>query len=185
MKNIDKQQIIIIVVAVISIGGFGVLRYLPLASKTREIKAARTEFLNGDEQVKKQARQLPVLNAKIDKLKEKIGDYDKKIPHGRRFASLYDEIAAVMNKHNLTEQLIQPGVEISGPEISTIPIVLNCSGSLNDIFEFFRSIELFDRLIRIENLEMKSESDQDIVSVKADALVYYRKYLASNQDIRI
>jgi len=185
MRNIDKQQIIIIVVAVISLGGFGVLRYLPLASKTRSIKTAREQFQTGDEQVKIQARQLPVLNARIEQVKQQVGDYDNKIPFGRRFASLYDEIAAVMKKHNLSEQLIQPGSETVGQEISSIPISIKCSGRLKDVFEFFRSIESFERVIRIEKLEMKSELDQDIVAVKAGAIVYYRQKSSAGQENKI
>ncbi|MBW8016372.1 MAG: type 4a pilus biogenesis protein PilO [Planctomycetes bacterium] len=185
MRNIDKQQIIIIVVAVISLGGFGVLRYRPLAAKTRSIKAARAQFLTGDEKVKTQARQLPILNAKMEQKKKQIGDYDRKIPFGRRFASLYDEITAVMKKHNLSEQLIQPGRETVGEEISSIPITINCSGGLKDIFEFFRSIESFDRLIRIEDIEMVSELDQDIVAVKAGAIVYYRRQSSTGQENKI
>lgn len=181
MRNIDKQQIIIIVIAVISLGGFGVLRYLPLAGKTRSIKAARAQFKTGNEQVKIQARQLPILNAMIDNIEKQIGDYDRKIPYGRRFATLYDEIAAVMNKHNLSEQLIQPGSETIGSELSSIPITINCSGQLKDIFEFFRSLESFDRVVRIENLQMESKLDQDIVAVTASALVYYRQEPSSGQ----
>jgi Tfp pilus assembly protein PilO len=175
MRNIDNQQIIIIVVAIISIGGFGVLRYLPLASKTKSIKAARAEFHSGDDDVKTQARQLPILIARMERTKKQIGNYDRKIPFGRRFATLYDEIADVMKKHNLSEQLIQPGSEVVGTEIASIPISINCSGRLEEVFEFFRSIESFERVIRIENLEMKSELDQDIVDVKAAAVVYYRQ----------
>ncbi len=174
MRNIDKQQIIIIIVAVVSIGGFGVLRYLPLAGKTRAIKTARELFQVGDQEVKKQARQIPVLNAKMEQVKLKIGDYDRKIPFGREFASLYDEIADIMKRYNLSDQLIRPGGEIVGKEISSIPISIECSGNLKDIFGFFRSIESFDRLIRIESLEMTSELEQDVIAVKAGAVVFYR-----------
>ncbi len=185
MKNIDKQQIIIIVVAVISLGGFGLFRYLPLAGKTRSIKAAREDFLVGDHEVKKQARQIPLLIAKMERIKTKIGDYDRKIPFGRKFASLYDEITDVMKKHNLSDQVIQPGREITGSEMSSIPISIECSGDLKDVFGFFRSIESFDRLIRIESLEMKSELERDVIAIKAGAVVFYRSDYRLNRGNKI
>jgi Tfp pilus assembly protein PilO len=174
MRNIDKQQIVIIIIAVVSLGGFGVLRYLPLAGKTRAIKAARAQFQEGDLEVKNQARQIPVLNAKMEQIKSRIGDYDRKVPSGREFASLYDDIADIMKKHNLSDQLIQPGSEKVGKNISSIPISIECSGNLKDVFGFFRSIESFDRHIRIESLEMTSEIERDVIDVKAGAIVYYR-----------
>jgi Tfp pilus assembly protein PilO len=185
MRNIDKQQIIIIIVAVITIGGFGVLRYLPLAGKTRAIKAARVQFQNGDQEVKNQARQIPILNAKMEQIKSKIGDYDRKVPSGREFALLYDEITDVMKKHNLSDQLIQPGSESVGNEMSSIPITIECSGNLKDIFGFFRSIESLNRLIRIESLDMKSKIDQDVIEVKAGAVVFYRNEYGSDRGNKI
>lgn len=185
IRDIDKHQIIIIVVAVISLGGFAVLRYTPLAAKTESIKAARAQYQAGDEQVRTQARKLPIINAKIEKLKLQIGDYESKIPSGRRFAALYDEIAAVMSKHNLSSQSIQPGRETVGKEISSVPISISCSGLLSDVFEFFRSIESFDRLIRIENLQMQSKLNQSIVGVKAVAIVYYRQQPNGRQGNKI
>jgi Tfp pilus assembly protein PilO len=185
IRNIDKHQIIIIVVAVISLGGFAVLRYIPLADKTESIKAARVQYQAGDEQVRTQARKLPIINAKIEKVKLQIGDYKSKIPSGRRLDMLYYEISAVMSKHNLSEQSIRPGRETAGKEISSIPISISCSGQLSDVFEFFRSIESFDRLIRIENLQMQSKLNQSIVGVKAVAIVYYRQQPNGRQGNKI
>ena len=40
-------------------------------------------------------------------------------------------------------------------------------------------------VIRIENLEMVSEPDQDIVAVKAGAIVYYRQKSSAGQENKI
>ena len=90
-----------------------------------------------------------------------------------------------MNKHDLSGQLIRPGREIVGKEISSIPITINCSGQLSNIFEFFRSIESFSRVIRIDNLKMQSKIDESIVNVNAVAIVYYRRQANSGQRKKI
>ena len=118
----------------------------------------------------------------MDMTVEKVGKFSENIPSSRKFALLYDEITEIMKKHNLTEQLIQPGKETEGRNITSIPISIQCSGKLEDIFEFFKSIESFDRLIRIEKLEMVNKTDGDTIKMKADAKVYYRPNAGGNED---
>lgn len=180
MQKIEKQQLIIIIVAVISLGAFGLLRYFPLANKTRTLKAARIKYQTGDERIKRQARDLPVLNAKMERYRAVVGNYENKIPTARNFASLYDEIGNIMKKHDLTDQLIQPANETVGNFIACIPISIECTGKLKNIFEFFKSLEKLERLIRIEKLELISKLEEDTVTVKASAKVYYRP--AEGQD---
>ena len=103
------------------------------------------------------------------------GDFDRKIPKNRNFADLWDQIAKVMNRHNLQEQLVQPGTEIKGDELNCIPISIQCTGSHSQIFEFFKSLQKFDRLIRVESVTLTNDSDfTGRVKMDADANVYYQ-----------
>jgi len=182
MKILKNQQLLIIIGAVVMIGGFGLLRYFPLARKHRLIKAERVDYHQGNELIKQQARQLPILNAKMDMTLKKVGKFSDNVPSSRKFALLCDEIAEVMKRHNLTEQLIEPSSEVVGEKITCIPISIQCVGELDEIFAFFKSIESFDRLIRVENLEMKKKTNEDLITMRASAKVYYRPDADGNED---
>lgn len=172
--KVHKEQLIIIVVATILLGGFAVLRYIPLSGRTKAIKAARADYDIAQQKIREQARQLPLFNAEMERCVKLVGNYDERIPVDRRFAMLCNEIADVMNKCNLSDQLIQPGKETAGKDINSIELYVECAGRLSKIFEFFKSIEQFERVIRVESIQMLSKQDSDVINVKADAIVYYR-----------
>jgi Tfp pilus assembly protein PilO len=101
----------------------------------------------------------------------------------RDFAGLWQQIAEVMNKHNLKDQIVQPGTEIHGQTLNCIPISMKCSGSLDQIFGFFQSLNDFERLIRVEQIKILNDSDfagQLELDVKAS--VYYRNQTQAKGD---
>ena len=175
MKLIEKQQIIILALALAIFAGFGLFRYYPLAKKRNAAQKTNMEHLVKIAETKAYSQQLPVLREKIDNLRNVAGDFDNKIPKNRNFANLWDQIAKVMNRHNLQEQLVQPGTEIKGKELNCIPISIQCSGYHTQIFEFFKSLQKFDRFIRVESVTLTNDSDfTGLIKMNADANVYYQ-----------
>ena len=175
MRFIEKQQLIIVALAVAIVAGFIIFRYLPLAKETQAIHNTQTDHLEENLKVKSQAQQLPIMVTKTDKLTAKVGDFDRKIPCVREFGSLCDRIAAVMVKCGLKDQVIQPQKEVMGKEICRIPINMQCSGNLREVFSFFKSLEDFERVIRIEDLSIVGDGKgRDQIKVTANANVYYR-----------
>lgn len=177
MRLFEKQQLIIIGLAVVIVFGFVFFRYIPLARRTQEINQSKLRHSQETLEVRDQSQRLPIIISKMEQLKGKIGDFDRKIPVVHEFGSLWDQIAAVMSKCGLKEQLIQPQKEVKGSEICLIPINMQCSGNFEEIFAFFQSLEDFERVIRIESLSMSGsdfENGGGDVKLTANANVYYR-----------
>ena len=60
-------------------------------------------------------------------------------------------------------------------QLCSIPLTLECKGSLEQIFAFFQSLENMDRLIRIEEVTLENDTDFNaVVKLKAKANVYYQ-----------
>jgi Tfp pilus assembly protein PilO len=175
MRFLEKQQLIIVALAVAVVAGFVFFRYIPLAKETQAIRNTQRHHLEENLKVKAQAQQLPIMVSKTDRLLEKVGDFDRKIPSVREFGSLCDRIAAVMVKCGLKDHVIQPQKEVAGKEICRIPINMQCSGNLREVFSFFKSLEDFERVIRIEDLSLVGDSEgRGQIKVTANANVYYR-----------
>lgn len=177
--KVQKEQLIILIIASVLLGGFALLRFIPLAGHARSVRTAKAESELQRKRLEEYRKALPIIKRKIEKYQVKIGNFDAKIPVNRKFASLCNKINDMMNEYKLQNQLIQPGMEIIGEKVNSVKLDINCSGKLSQIFGFFKAIEDLERVIRIENLDMKSETDSDIISVKANAIVYYR----SNENI--
>lgn len=181
MKLSEKQQLIIAVSAVVLIAGFVLFCYYPMVKKSRDIKQARAEQLDANLRADNQRRQLPTLHEQLEKLRRQVSGYDVKIPQDRRFAGLWQQIADIMNTHELKDQLVQPGREKQGTELNCIPISIHCSGSLKQIFEFFVSLEKLERLIYIEHVQLLNDVDfTGWVKMQAQANIYYRPAVKEN-----
>jgi Tfp pilus assembly protein PilO len=175
MKKPDKQQWIILLVAAVVSVGFGVFRYVPIVRQ----KVAIREQLEQQNQIIDEICSLSVLIPELKnqkrQLEKQLLPFDQKVPQGRNLAPLWQQVAEVMNECGLTDQLVQPGVEIKSPELCSIPLTIECKGSMQQIFAFFRSLEEINRLIRIEQVTLDRGTDLESgVKLKAQANVYYQ-----------
>jgi Tfp pilus assembly protein PilO len=155
----ERQQIVICVVAGVLIGGFILFRYLPLRKRIRTAGEARVaqDIVAG--KALTQSGQLPLLREQLSKLQMAVGNYETKIPDHRNLGPFHHGIAELMNRHGLTDQLVRAGREVQGDGLNCIPVNMQCKGRLNQIFEFFKSLQTLDRLVRIEQVRLENSND--------------------------
>ena len=181
MKIAEKQQLIILALTIMIIAGFGAMWYFPLIRKSFDIEKAKALHSAETAKAQGQAMNLHSLRKQQQDLREKTKNYDIKIPKNRDFAALWKQMADLMNRLNLKDQIIQPGAEISGDELNCIPINIMCTGRMSQLFELFNAMNKFDRMIIIEHVQLLNDKDfsgQIKLDVKAN--VYYRPNKTAN-----
>jgi Tfp pilus assembly protein PilO len=171
----ERQQLMIFVVAGVTIGGFVLFRYLPLRRRmkaARQTKAAQTlTIAKGTAD----SKQIPLLKEQLLELHRELENYEANIPERSDIGMFLHRIADLMNEHNLSEQVIEPRKEVKGEKLNCIPVNMQCKGKLAHIFEFYRRLQGLDRLVRIEQVKLTNDSDYDgQVSMEAMAVIYYR-----------
>ena len=175
MRFPEKQQLIIFALLTAVVVGFAVLRFYPLRCAAKGIKQAESEELTRITVLSTQRQQLPELHRQVEQLRIEAERCDAKITQGRNFALIWEQIAEVMNAHDLKDQLIQPESEITDGQLSCIPISIKCSGTLSQVFEFFKSLQQFERLIRLEQVKLVNDADfSGRIKVESKVNVYYR-----------
>lgn len=173
--KLDKQQIIIIGVGIVLIGGFTMLRYVPIVRHKLEIMKMIDAQESAREQIRANSMLVPDLKYQKKSLAEELAPFSTKIPEGRNFAQLWQQIADAMNESRLSDQLIRPGQELKSEQICSIPMTIECSGSLDQIYSFFNSLEQFDRLVRIEEMTLENDNEYSgALKLFAKANVYYQ-----------
>lgn len=171
----ERQQIIICVVAVGVIGGFIFLRYLPFQRKIKAVELERAEIQHMVERARIESEKIPALNEEVVELQGLVAECELKIPANGDLGSFLQKVADLMNQHELTRQQIQPSAEIEVDELRCIPVSMKCKGRLEQLFEFYKSLQGLDRLVRIEHVQLENEGDfSGEVSMKTEAVVYYR-----------
>lgn len=181
MKLPERQQLIIVAIAMAIICGFGAGRLYPLSRESLELKKIRASQEVESAKVDQYGAMLPAFRQRVQELEEETADFDVRIPGDRRFADLWQRMADVMNRHNLTDQIVQPGGEIVGERVNRIPIKIQCTGTVSQIFAMLGSLDEFERTIRIEKLELSSDDEfSGQVKLDAQANVYYHHAVNKN-----
>ena len=171
----ERQQAVICVVAGAIVGGFVLFRYLPLQKRIKVVEQKRAEQSLVIAKASAESEQVPALKEQLLKLQSAVGNYERQVPGDRNLGGFLHGIADLMNKHNLREQLVQPGKEIEADELNCIPVSMQCKGRLKRIFEFYKSLQGLDRLVRIEQVKLTNDSDfSGEVKVQTKAVIYYR-----------
>jgi Tfp pilus assembly protein PilO len=170
----EKQQLGILIAIIVLITIFGVVQYGPLRSQAHAMEHVKAVQLSANTKTETQIKSLPALRTQLTQMQAKVGNYDVKIPDDRMLGTFLQEIADVMNRHNLGEQIVQPDSETQVGSIVCIPVRVQFKGTMRQIFGFFRSLQTVERLIRIQQVQMKNENDMSgLVTVAAIGTIYY------------
>lgn len=153
-------------------------RYRPLRKK---IEAVEQNIFAQKLTIAKGAadgEQLPLLKQQLLKVQSELEDYEANIPDQRALGVFLQRIAALMNEHNLREQVIEPREEVKGDKFCCIPLSMRCKGKLSQMFEFYKQLQGLDRLIRVERIKLKNDNSfSGEVGMETEAVIYYRAEL--------
>ena len=171
----EKQQITICLIAVVTVGGFLLFRFIPLHKKIKAVKQTRaTQSLIIAKGIS-DSEQLPLFTDQLLKLKSKLDNYKANIPEQRDLGAFVHQIADLMNQYNLKEQEITPHLEIESDGLNCIPVSIQCTGELIQIFKFYQQLQELDRLIRIKQVKLINDKNfSGEVGMETDAVIYYR-----------
>ena len=171
----EKQQLVIVIIAALIVGGFVFLRYLPLNKKIARIQQTQQQQLSLIEKAAAEKAKIIDLQEQKDSLLALLNNYDRNIPVGRDIGGFLQEIADMMNAAGLAEQLVEPGQEQQGEKLISIPVNMQCKGRFEQIFSFFQSLNNLDRQIRIEDIKLTNSGGYDgLVQMQTSAVIYYR-----------
>lgn len=157
------------------LGGFAGLRYVPVL-RQRQALAARMQQQSSElEEMHMYSALLPELRNRKAELQDSLDHFTRKIPQGRDFARLWQQIADAMNECKLRDQWVQPGTEVQAGRLGCIPLTMECKGSLQQVFAFLNTVEGMDRLIRMEDVTLENSGDFDAnLKMTARVAVYYQ-----------
>lgn len=167
--------------AILLVAAFVFLRYIPSMKKVSTIKTSIANYEMVVAAAAAKAEKMPQMRRQLKGLRETTANYQEQIPAQRELGDFLQQMAELMNEHKLTSQLIEPSGETSTGKLNCIPIVINCTGSLEQLFGFFESLQKLDRLVRISRIRLDNDKDfGGSVKLQADAVVYYRTDKAGN-----
>lgn len=169
-----KKQIVVFAAAGLCVCGFVFLHYLPLRDKAELLKKQQSLQQAVIDSATAKALQLPGIEGTLEKFKAEVSDYGLKIPDKADLGEFVGKIASLMDKHQLTEQMIEPREKIETARLSCIPVTMKCKGRLTQIRQFYQSLQGLDRTVRIEKFKLANDRElTGVVSMETEAVIYY------------
>lgn len=171
----EKQQLIICVAAITLMGGFLLFGYIPIKMSKGAISKIKTKLDVSAIRATNIGISAPDITEKYEILKQKVGNFDSRVPGQIDLGLFLEKLAKVMEDNNLKEHSIQPGKEETTEKISCVPISMKCKGTFEQIFEFFKDFQSLEREIRIEDVKLTNDKDlTGELTMQAEAVIYYR-----------
>ena len=171
----ERKQIAICIAAGAIVAAFMLFRYLPLRQRIKAVGQEKTAQTLAINKASMERVQIQLLKEKLLNLQTTVGNYKANIPAQNDFGVFLQQIADLMSKHNLREQIIAPGEEIAVKGLNCIPVDMQCKGRLAQVFEFYKRMQRLDRLIRIEQVKLANDNDfSGEVSMQAKVVIYYK-----------
>jgi Tfp pilus assembly protein PilO len=157
--KIDFKQIGIGAAIAALLAAFAMLLYTPLQKSLHGIKAVRSATAIIERSAREELSEIPQLRTQLAAMQVRVGNYDAKIPNDRQLGLFLGQIAESMNKYGLKDQFVEPQEEIKAGKLMCIPVRMQCSGSMQELFGFFRALNKLERMMRIESVELKNAKE--------------------------
>jgi Tfp pilus assembly protein PilO len=171
----EKKQIAIGIAAGAIVAAFILFRYLPLRQRIKAVEREKTAQTIAINKASVERVQLQLLKEQLLNLQTTVENYQANVPAKNDLGVFLQQIADLMGKHNLREQVIAPGKEVAVKGLNCIPVDMQCKGKLAQVFEFQKQMQKLDRLVRIEHIKLVNDSDfSGEVSMQVQVVIYYR-----------
>ena len=167
------KQFVIIAIAVLLLAAAG-YEIFACGKSVNGIKKQQEIYMQSIDKAMAQKKNLPQLAEEYDKLREQISNFDAAIPAQSDIGGFLQQIADLMNRNKLSNQLIQPEKEIELNETSCIAVNMQCTGRLQRVYDFFEELENIPRVVRLEKLELNSERFSGNVNMKTRIYIYFK-----------
>jgi Tfp pilus assembly protein PilO len=175
MKYAEKKQILFLIMTALCGVAMILFGYFPIAWQKRIVRRTLQQQSLTAEQVRNSVEQSVFLERRIAELEPMARRFEQYVPQTSGFASFWQQIAELMTSHDLQNQQVRPGVESRYDDFNVVSLDIQGSGTLPKIFDFVRSLEQMDRLVRIEQMELTNDKDMTgQLTFSAKAQVFYR-----------
>ena len=124
------------------------------------------------------SEQLPVFTEQLNALRNKLEYFESNIPQNNEIGTFLKEISELMSRYNLSDRDIKPLQKVESNELICIPVNMECTGKLSEIFEFYRNLQSINRQIRILGVKLNNAgSFNGEIKMETDIVIYCKNQL--------
>ena len=183
-KFVDHYPMLILGLLLLGAVGIGAYQYYPVHRQRQAFRSLLAEEELRLEEIQQCSEQLPGLLRQVLMLESETSEFPRLFPNEQGFSRLWEQITEVMARAQLADQSVRPGEVVCENGLCSVPLEIRCTGSFEQIFELFQSLERFERLIRIEEVTLKNDDSlSGRLTLHARARAFYRSAENAGQNL--
>lgn len=167
------QRLLICLLAFAVLGG--AYYYFIFAPKHTELKTVEKEYQTQSDKLagyKKRASELLKYEKLMAQTQDKFNIAMKALPDTRELPSLLTGISRAGSDAGLAFHLFQPAPEVNSEYYKTLPISIKVVGRYHQFTDFFFQIARLNRIVNINNVEVKGVKNEEILEMSCQAATY-------------
>lgn len=166
---------LILLTLLLAAAGLGAYQYYPVHLQRRALRQTLDKQADKLDVIKGYSERLPNLHRQVKMLSEQSQEFERLFPEEQGFSKLWHRIAEIMDSNHLSDQLVRPGDVTCDEDFCSIPLEIRCCGTFEDVFSFFRAMEEFERLIRMDEVQIRNDDKlSGRLTLQAKARVFYQ-----------
>ncbi len=138
-------------------------------TKVQKIYKTQTDMLAS---FNKQAEEINIYEKKMAETLESFNEAMKALPDKKEIPSLLTGVSRAGSNAGLAFLLFQPENEISKAFYSEIPVSIKVEGKYHQIADFFFQVLHLNRIVTINDVDVKSKQDGQSLEMSCKAVTY-------------
>ena len=153
--NQKKVWVVLTAVVAVVVLAVGLPSYLHVARLRAQVGLLQRQVVDSQHS----ATAVNKLKAQIAELNEQASQFARSVPNSTALGPLLEQLSIDLASASMTSQEIaaKPIVEAEG--FNRIPLTLACRGFFKDVFGLLQRIESYDRLVRVDRLQIDSDAE--------------------------
>ena len=161
MELPEQQQIMLAVLAAAALGAFWYYLIFPVSAQMKALDQRVNTLLAEVETAQAIAARRPQFEADVQELSGQLDELKKVLPDEKETAEIVRRVEQLAVESDLSIRSFTPQATVAYEFYEDWPIRMSLEGSYNNLGLFFQRVANFQRIINVDNIEIKALSNTD------------------------
>ena len=161
MELPEQQQIMLAVLAAAALGAFWYYLIFPVSTQMEALDQRVNTLLVEVETAQAIAARRPQFEADVQELSGQLDELKKVLPDEKETAEIVRRVEQLAVESDLSIRSFTPQATVAYEFYEDWPIRMSLEGSYNNLGLFFQRVANFQRIINVDNIEIKAISNTD------------------------
>ncbi len=161
MELPQQQQVMLAALAVMALGLFWYQFISPVSGQMEALDQKMGELTAEVETARAVTARLPQFKADVEELQVQLDELKRVLPDEKETAEIVRRVEELAVESDLSIRSFTPQATVAYEFYEDWPIRMSLEGSYNNLGLFFQRVANFQRIINVDNIEIKALANED------------------------